>query len=262
MTNTDVISAGARRSAQGKPRALRALVTVAQLLLLACTLVLPGCGDIVWFPPYVRLGTTPDQFTFAAKTGTDKSVTVTSEPITVSGLTVDSPISVTGASGSESAYSINGATATSNPGTVKNKDTVTVSHKSAATLGTATQTTLTIGNVSANFVSTTRFVELESPGFSNRVLDGASWRVEATLVAVGDGTAGLHVISIKDSLNSTGAQFSVSDNDIPTFYSSSQTVAFLNNRRIFVRNLTSNVDAQATTTLTIDGADFVVKLTP
>ncbi|ACH40187.1 hypothetical protein Gbem_3186 [Citrifermentans bemidjiense Bem] len=255
MTISGAIAAGARRLAGGRFRPLRT-----SALLLATILLLSGCGDIVWFPPYVRLGTTPDQFTFPAKTGTDKSVTVTSEPITVSGLTVDAPIFVTGSSGSESAYSINGASATSTAGTVKNGDKVTVSHKSAADLGTATQTTLTIGTVSANFVSTNRFVE--SPVFSTPVLDAASFRVQATLVAVGDGTAGLHVITIKDSLNSTGAQFSVSDNDIPTFYSSSQTVPFLNNRRIFVRNLTTNVDAGATTILTIDGADFVVKLTP
>lgn len=253
MTISGAIAAGARRLAGRRFRPLRT-----SALFLATILLMSGCGDIVWFPPYVRLGTTPDQFSFPAKTGTETSAPVTSDPITVSGLTVDAPILVIGSS--ESAYSINGATATSAPGTVKNGDKVTVSHKSAAALGTTTQTTLTIGNVSANFISTTRFVE--TPVFSTPVLDAASYRVQATLVAVGDGTAGLHVITIKDSLNSTGVQFSVSDNDIPTFYSTSQTVPFLNNRRIFVRNLITNVKAGATTTLTIDGADFVVNLTP
>ncbi|WP_026840695.1 hypothetical protein [Citrifermentans bremense] len=258
MTSADVIWAGVRRAAHGKSRALRALVVVAQLLLLACTLVLPGCGDIVWFPPYVRLGTTPDQFTFAAKAGTDKSVTVTSDPITVSGLTEESRIFVTGSS--ESAYSINGATATSAQGTVKNGDKVTVSHKSAATLGTATQTTLTIGTVSANFVSTTRFVEI--PVFSALAAENGYNRAVATLVAA-DGAPGTHLVSIKDSLNRGNAQFTVSFTDIvPTDFHSSPLTTPLNNRRIFVRNLTSNVDAGASTTLTIDGADFVVKLTP
>lgn len=259
MTIPGAIAAGSRRLTAGKVR-VGTSAAICRLLLLASILLLSGCGDIVWFPPYVRLGTTPDQFSFAVKGGTEKSVTVTSDPITVSGLTQESPISVTSSSGSESAYSINGAAATSTPGTVKNNDKVTVSHKSAATLGTATQTTLTIGTVSANFVSTTRFVE--TPVFSTPVLDAASYRVQATLVAVGDGAAGLHVVSVKDSLNSTGVQFSVSDNDIPTFYSTSQTVPFLNNRRIFVRNLITNVKAGAITTLTIDGADFVVNLTP
>ncbi len=258
MTTPGAIIAGALRSAKPELRSAKISAAVRRLLLLVSVLLLAGCGDIVWFPPYERLGTTPDQFTFAPKTGTDKGVVVTSEEITVSGLTADSsPISVTGPSGSESAYSIKGATSTKD--TVKNGDKVTVSHKSAATLGTATQTTLTIGTVSADFVSTTRFVD--PPPFNAPVLDAASYRVDAVLVAA-DGAPGTHVISIKDSLGSIGAQFSVSDNDIPTTYYTSQTVAYLDNRRIFVRNLISNVEAGATTTLTIDGADFVVKLAP
>lgn len=256
MTNTDVIFAGARRAAHGKTRTLRALVTVAQLLLLACTQVLSGCGDIVWFPPYVRLGTTPDQFTFAAKTGTEKNATVTSEPITVAGLTEESRIFVTGAS--ESAYSINGGTATSTPGTVKNKDTVTVSHKSAATLGTATQTTLTIGTVSANFVSTTKNIEFSAP---EEV--GLYRRAQGTFAA--EGTAPVtHTISIKDTTNSS-AQFAISNTDTVPPDSDFRNVpltTFLNSRRIFVRNLTTNVKAGAITTLTIDGVDIVVNLTP
>lgn len=260
MTTPGAIVAGARRLAKTQLRSTRLTAAACRLLLLASILLLAGCGDIVWFPPYVRLGTTPDEFTFAPKTGTDKGVTVTSEEITVSGLTADSsPISVTGSSGSESKYSINGGAATSAPGTVKNTDKVKVSHKSSANLGTATQSTLTIGTVSADFVSTTRFVD--PPAFGTPVVDAASYRVDALLVAA-DGAPGTHVISIKDSVGSTGAQFSVSDNDVPTTYFTSQTVAYLDNRRIFVRNLISNVQAGATTTLTIDGTDFVVKLAP
>uniref|UniRef100_C6E2J1 Uncharacterized protein n=1 Tax=Geobacter sp. (strain M21) TaxID=443144 RepID=C6E2J1_GEOSM len=256
MTNTDVILAGARRSAHGKPRALRALVSVAQLLLLACPLVLPGCGEIEWFPPYVRLGTTPDQFTFAAKTGTDKSVTVTSEPITVSGLTEESPIFVTGSN--ESAYSINGATATSTPGTVKNNDKVTVSHKSAAALGTATQTTLTIGTVSANFVSTTKNIEFDAPETV-----GIYYQARG-IFSDTSGVVMTHTISIKDVPSSGNAQYAISDSDIApadTEFRILPMSTFLNKRHIFVRKLKNNV-AGTTTTLTIDGVDYPVTLTP
>lgn len=238
----------------------KALLRLIPLLLL---LTVAGCGQIDWFPEYVRLPTTPDDFSFKAKTNTEKSVSITSDAITVTGLTgASSPISVTGSTESKSTYTINDGTATSADGTVKNGDTVTVIHTSAATLGTATVSTLSIGNVSAQFISTTRYVE--TPSFSLTVLQPAPYRQAMATITSVDGVVGTHVISIKDSANSGLALYGISDNDvIPTnFTNVTQTILFLNNRRIFVRNRSDVVDAAATTTLTIDGIDFVVKLTP
>ncbi|GAW67243.1 lipoprotein [Geoanaerobacter pelophilus] len=259
MTTPGAIIAGTRRSAKPAIRSAKISAAVYRLLLLASIVLLAGCGDIQWFPPYERPGTTPDQFTFAPKTSTDKGVTVTSEEITVSGLTADSsPISVTGPSGSESTYSINGAAATSTPGTVKNTDKVKVSHKSADTLGTTTKTTLTIGNVSADFVSTTKNIEFSAP-----VEAGFYYRAQGTFTSE-DTVPVVHTISIKDTANN-GAQYAISDTDtvpIDSEFSNLSRTVLLNNRRIFVRNRIEDVKNGAITTLTIDGVDIKVNLTP
>lgn len=229
--------------------------------LLLLVLGMAGCGDVEWFPGYVRLPTTPDPFSFAAKTGTDKSTEVTSDSITVSGLTgSSSPVSVTGSTGSNSKYSVNGATATSAAGTVQNGDTVTVTHTSSAVLGTPTESTLFIGTESGKFVSTTRYFDKLT--FSTPVQTlGVYMQAYATVTSVDTVD---HVISIKDSLNSGNAQFSISDDLTPdSFDNVTRTISVLNGKYIFVRNLATTVATSGvTTTLTIDGIDTVVNLTP
>lgn len=254
------VGRGRRASARFAPRRR---APFAWLYLVLCAVLLSGCGEIEWFPPYQRLPTTPDLFSFPAKTGTEKLVQVTSDPVTVSGLTADSPIEITGSVGSESKYSVNGATPTDLAGTVKNGDTVTVSHTSANALGTATVSTLSIGNVSAQFVSTTRL--LEAPLFTEPVrigvvAEGDLMQASALITSI-DGVAGTHVISIEDSIGSGRAVFSVSaDFEPEVFSSATQTIPVLNNMRIFVRGLAPTASAPVTTTLTIDGLETVVDL--
>lgn len=95
----------------------------------------------------------PDGFSLAPQSGVPTSSLRTSAPITVTGLTTVTGIGVTGAAGST--YSINGGDYTSQPGTVANGNEVRVRHTSAAASGTATTTSLNIGGVTADFVSTT-----------------------------------------------------------------------------------------------------------
>ncbi|MBU5613177.1 hypothetical protein [Geomonas azotofigens] len=235
---------------------LRPLLRMLPLLLLVAV---AGCGEVDWFPQYVREPITPDQFSFQPKPGTDMSVDVTSEAITVKGLTAaSSPISISGAT--DSKYAINGGTATSSPGTVKNDDTVTVTHKSAATLGTSTTSTLTIGGVSADFVSTTKSVQLGA--FSTPPTQNGGLLI--THADVTDAVAGSLQVSIKDSINSGAALYqvtstAVTDPDLALFTNVKQFFP-LKGQRIFVRNLATN--SSATTTLTIAGVDTVVPLKP
>lgn len=235
-----------------------AAIRIAAVALLA--LFLHGCGEIEWFPGYVRLPTTPDLFSFEAQTGKDVGESVTSAPITVSGLTADSsPISITGSLESDSKYSIGSGTATSAAGTVKNGDIVTVTHKASSVLGTPTTSTLTIGTVSANFVSTTKSVD--TPSFTGLVEVGTYKRTYAIITSF-DGAPGTHVVSIEDAPVTGNAQFSVTDNvDEPGNFSSvTQTITFLNGKRLWVRNLVVNVDAGVKTTVTIDGIRYEVPL--
>ena len=225
------------------------------LCLIVLLSVVAGCGSSVdWFPEYKRLETTPDQFSFPTKTGVAISTAVTSDPITVSGITgTSSPISITGSVGSNSKYSINGATATDAAGTVKNGDKVTVTHTSANALGTVTTSTLTIGNITGTFTSTTATVA--TPAFSTPVQTGGFLQAFAVISSV-DGIPGTHVVSIKGG----NAQYSLGDTTtIPfAFTINTQTVTVLNNTHIFLRAPSS--DIPATTTLTIDGVNFSVTM--
>lgn len=106
-----------------------------------------------WLDPFAsELDAVPDAFSLVQQTGVPVSSLRTSDQITVAGLTTVTGIGVSGAVGST--YSINGRLYDT-PDAVRNGDVVRVRHTSAATAGTSITTTLTIGGVTANFVSTT-----------------------------------------------------------------------------------------------------------
>ena len=112
------------------------------------TLTIGGVSDT--FSVTTLDDTTPDSFTFTDQTGVALSTVITSDTITVSGITTAVPISITGGT-----YSINGGAYTSNAGTVSNGNTVTVRMTSSANYSTTTNATLTIGGVSDTFSVTT-----------------------------------------------------------------------------------------------------------
>ncbi len=93
----------------------------------------------------------PDAFTFAAAPNVALSTLVTSAPITVAGIVGQAAISIIGG-----AYRINSAGGfVTTPGMVVNGNTIEVQHTSSGSASTATTTWLTIGGVSASYVSTT-----------------------------------------------------------------------------------------------------------
>lgn len=94
--------------------------------------------------------TVPGAFAFVDQTDVVASATITSAPITVSGLDSPSPITISGGT-----YNKNGGSYTSSAGTVVNGDVVRVRHTSSASQVTAVNTVLTIGGVSDTFTSTT-----------------------------------------------------------------------------------------------------------
>jgi hypothetical protein len=133
-----------------------------RLVLALLVLIMAGCGDIQWFPPYHRAPTTPDAFTFPVKRSVafnkEGTLTDTSDPITVAGLTGEtSPISVTAAN--SAVVLINGAVAPATGATVKNTDVVAVRHTTGSLPATSITSTVTIGDTSAPFTSVTQNVE-------------------------------------------------------------------------------------------------------
>lgn len=87
-----------------------------------------------------------------------KSVTVStlveSDLITITGLGPDVPASLRVSGASESAFSINGGDWRSTAAAVRNADTVRVRHRAAAVAGVTATTTLNIGGITADFLST------------------------------------------------------------------------------------------------------------
>lgn len=104
--------------------------------------------------------TTPDAFAFAAQVNVALATTVTSAPVTITGLDASAPVTVAGGS-----YAVGCAEPFgSAPGAVTNGQTVCVRHTSAATNGATVSTTLTVGGVSATFNSTTVAAGTPDPG--------------------------------------------------------------------------------------------------
>jgi N-acetylneuraminic acid mutarotase len=111
------------------------------------------------FWEYEPTDTTPDQFTFTDQPGVALSTTITSNTITVSGINVAAPISITGGT-----YSINPGSYTSASGTVNNGNNITVQLTSSGSYSTKTSATLTIGGVSATFNVTTQAAPASASG--------------------------------------------------------------------------------------------------
>ena len=108
-------------------------------------------GSVVaTFTVVTAMDTTPAPFAFAPMIGAPLGVQLASDPITVSGLNTPAPISIVGGE-----YAVGGQAFTSVPGTVCNGCSVEVRVATAASYGTTTSATLTIGGVSAAFTVTT-----------------------------------------------------------------------------------------------------------
>lgn len=102
-----------------------------------------------------ELDAVPSAFSLLPQVSVPLADQRTSESITVAGLTTRTGIGVSGST--SSSYSINGGPYTNLAGTVANGDVVRVRHTSAATYSSTTTTVLSIGGVTGEFVTQTRF---------------------------------------------------------------------------------------------------------
>jgi hypothetical protein len=98
---------------------------------------------------------TPEPFAFEDQTGAEVNTLVESNPITVTGITAPTPITITGGE-----YAIDGGAYTSADGTVENGQVVTVRVMSSGSYSTTKNATLTIGGVSDTFSVTTKSFSL------------------------------------------------------------------------------------------------------
>lgn len=108
-----------------------------------------GANDWVLRLDGTVIDTIPDAFAFVDQSNVPLSTTITSAPITVTGITAPSPISVAGVGGSGHSYDINGSgTFLTGLNSVNNNDTVRARHVSSAANSSGVGTTITIGGPS------------------------------------------------------------------------------------------------------------------
>ncbi|HSW11610.1 MAG TPA: multicopper oxidase family protein [Solimonas sp.] len=112
-------------------------------------------GEIVLLPDL-----TPDPFVFLSLINVERSTPQLSNVITVSGINMAVPISVTGGE-----YALNGGSFGSAPGTAINGNTVQLRHVSSPAFSTSVTTTLNVGAASAGFTSTTLEEDLVPDAF-------------------------------------------------------------------------------------------------
>lgn len=104
----------------------------------------------------------PDAFAFTAQTNVARNTQLTSDTVTVQGITGNSPVQI-----SNGSYS-RGCTGafTTIPGTITNGETICVRHTSSALFAGTMTTTLAIGGVQASFVTTTLAADTTPDAFA------------------------------------------------------------------------------------------------
>lgn len=194
---------------------------------------------------------TPDDFSFVNQTGVARAAVITSAPVTLTGFTSPSPISVAGGT-----YAIGcTGTYTSAPGTVAPDSQVCVRHTSSASGGTVVSTTLTVGAAqdavakSATFRSTTDGTPDTTPDpFSFPAQTGVPLATVVTSAVITIG--GFDTAATPTNLTITGGSYSL--NCGSTFTSAPGLLQ--PNSSICVRHTSASIGSTATNTiLTVGG---------
>ena len=144
------------------------------------TLTIGGISD-TFSSTTLAADTAPGAFSFTDQTDVARNTTITSNAITVTGISEAAAISVTGGR-----YSVNDAAFTNTAGTVNDGDSVRVQHTSSSEHSTQVDTTLTIGGVSDTFSSTTQAAtsgDCERSIGLNQSVSG-SWEAESGCASV------------------------------------------------------------------------------
>jgi hypothetical protein len=185
---------------------------------------------------------TPDSFVFNDQPNAAVSTVVTSNTITVAGITVPVAISISSLSTGE--YSIDGGTFTAAAGTITNGQTVAVRQTTSAAFATPTDATLTIGGVADTFTATTLAADTTPDAFSFTDVVAAALNTFQTSNAIT--VAG---INSPAAISVTGGEYSIAGG---VFTAAAGTVN--SGQSVAVRHTSSASNStDTTTTLTIGG---------
>ncbi|HEX7764187.1 MAG TPA: hypothetical protein VF433_11330, partial [Cellvibrio sp.] len=143
--------------------------------------------------------TTPNAFSFTDVTGAALNATISSTAVTISGINMATPISITGGQ-----YSIAGGAFTSTAGTITNNQSLVVRLTSAAALSTTTQATVTVGGVARTFSVTTELPDTTPNAFSFNTVTGAPVNLVVTSAAIT-----ISGINMAVPIGITGGEYSI-----------------------------------------------------
>ena len=126
-----------------------------KVILLVAVAGLTGCGGSDSKEPAkakvtVPIDTSPEAFSFGPTTKQPLTTLITANAVTVSGINTATPISISGGE-----YSVDGGDFSSEPSTVTDQQVVLVRLLSSASYLTASEVTVTIGDISGTFSATT-----------------------------------------------------------------------------------------------------------
>lgn len=191
--------------------------------------------------------TTPDAFSFTAKTNVAPDSVMTFGPVTITGINAAATVTITNGE-----YSI-GCTSsfTAANGAINNDENICVRHTSAAEYSTSTTTTLTIGGVSADFVSTTQ----ADPGSTEDTTpDAFSFDTQTNVLldeTVTSNAITVTGISVPAAISVSNGSYAIDDGDYTT---SPGTVE--NGQSVALQHqAASECLGSVTTTLTIGGVE-------
>lgn len=125
----------------------------------------------------------PDRFEFASLAGVELVASVTSAPVTITGLTGPAEVSVSGTSGDQFSVGCTG-TFTATPGRISNGQTLCVRHTSSASSEGTVTSEVRVGGRVATFASTTRVADIVPDAFSITPVTNAGLRELVTSAPV------------------------------------------------------------------------------
>lgn len=213
------------------------------LTLITFSLFMAACGGASGGDDFIPDGS-PSDINGSNKLNVALQTPVIFDPVTVEGINVGVPISITGGY-----YRINSGSYTNNSGVLHNNDVVTISHISSANELTDTNTIVTVSDINVTFTSTTATKDSSPVDFSFTSQVGVMRHalIESERVLITG-------INTPTSISVTGGYYRVNDGT----YSDYNTT-IVNGDVIQVRYLSSN-DYNTTissTTLTIGNKSAV-----
>lgn len=159
IDNSGTWTSAAGTISRGQTVRVRQTSSPLESTILTTTLTIGGRSDTFLVDTGVTANTCPDSFSFTDQTNVATGTLITSDMITVNGITTAAAISI-----SNGTFEINNSGSFGSAGTtVVNGNTVRVRHTSAATGSTATNTVLTIDCKSDTFTSTTAAAAAVTP---------------------------------------------------------------------------------------------------